>query len=444
LSRIVVVSNDRIGIKMAGPAIRYYHFAHELAKRFDVTLVVPTAPDTEIDFADVVVAPQLSYRRFKQLVRRSDALVAQQLSAPAMRALAGGETKIIYDLYDPLLIETLPLFAARDGRKRQKDWIHEHVMLHQLLALSTGDAFLCASDRQRDLWLGLLTALGRVNIESYTADPTLRRLIDVVPFGLDPAPPRATRSVLKGVVPGIRETDKVLLWGGGIWDWFDPLTVIRAVAQIAETRDDVKLFFLGRAHPNPTTPSMSMPVRALELAEELGVEGSAVFFNDSWVDYDDRVNYLLEADVGVSSHFESAETRFAFRTRLLDYFWAGLPTLTTEGDVLAELVEQRGLGRSLPPNDVSAWVEAIEWAVDDGSVRQTTAENLASVQEELAWPRLAARVADIAEAPRVGRAVRPRASRELWTLLDGGALAARGVIRNGYDVLRPFQRPSVP
>jgi glycosyltransferase involved in cell wall biosynthesis len=443
VSRIVVVSNDRIGTKMAGPAIRYYNFARELAERFDVTLIVPTEPDAKIDFADVLVSPQLSYRRFKQLVRRSDALVAQQLSARAMRVLAGGDTRIIYDLYDPLLIETLPLFAGR-RRRRQRNWMHQHVMLHQLLALSTGDAFLCASERQRDLWLGLLTALGRVNIDAYTADPTLRSLIDVVPFGLESEPPQPTRPVLKGVVPGIRETDTVLLWGGGIWDWFDPLTVIQAVAQIAETRDDVKLFFLGRTHPNPSLPSMSMPVRAQELAQELGVEGSTVFFNDAWVDYDDRANYLLEADIGVSAHFDSAETRFAFRTRLLDYFWAGLPTLTTEGDVLSELVVQRGIGRALPPGDVSAWVDAIESVVDDSSVGQTTAENLVSVREELAWPRLAARVADIAEAPRVGRAVRRRTGRELWTLLDGGALAARGVIRNGYDVLRPFQRPPVP
>jgi glycosyltransferase involved in cell wall biosynthesis len=404
---------------------------------------VPTEPDVKIDFAEVLISPQLSYRRFKQVVRRSDALVAQQLSARAMRVLAGGETKIIYDLYDPLLIETLPLFAGRRRRWLQ-NWVHQHVMLHQLLALSTGDAFLCASERQRDLWLGLLTALGRVNIDAYTADPTLRSLIDVVPFGLEPEPPRPTRPVLKGVVPGIRETDKVLLWGGGIWDWFDPLTVIRAVAQIAQKRDDVKLFFLGQAHPNPTTPLMSMPVRAHELARGLGVEGSTVFFNEGWVDYADRVNYLLEADIGVSAHFDSAETRFAFRTRLLDYFWAGLPTLTTEGDVLSELVVQREIGRALPPGDVPAWVEAIESVVDDRSARQSTAENLVSVRAELAWPRLAARVGDIAEAPRVGRAVRPRAGRELWTLLDGGALAARGAIRNGYDLLRPFQRPPVP
>ncbi|MBA2476756.1 MAG: hypothetical protein H0V40_12485, partial [Actinobacteria bacterium] len=38
--------------------------------------------------------------------------------------------------------------------------------------------------------------------------------------------------------------------------------------------------------------------------------------------------------VAVSAHFDDVETRFAFRTRLLDCLWAGLPVVTTRGDAL--------------------------------------------------------------------------------------------------------------
>ena len=54
-----------------------------------------------------------------------------------------------------------------------------------------------------------------------------------------------------------------------------------------------------------------------------------VFFNDGWVPYAERGAWLAEADIGVSAHFDDIETRFAFRTRLLDYLWAGLPIVTT-------------------------------------------------------------------------------------------------------------------
>jgi hypothetical protein len=93
---------------------------------------------------------------------------------------------------------------------------------------------------------------------------------------------------------------------------------------------------------------------------------------------------------------------------------------------------------------VTAWVEAIESIVDDPAAQQAIADNLVAVREELAWPRLAERVGDIAEAPRVGRVARPRAARDLWTLWHGGGLAARGAARNVFDALRPFQRPPVP
>ena len=41
---------------------------------------------------------------------------------------------------------------------------------------------------------------------------------------------------MKGAYPGIDKNDRVILWGGGIWEWFDPLTLIRAVHRINQER----------------------------------------------------------------------------------------------------------------------------------------------------------------------------------------------------------------
>ena len=48
-------------------------------------------------------------------------------------------------------------------------------------------------------------------------------------------------------------------------------------------------------------------------------------------------------------------TTKTFRTRLLDYIWAGLPMVVTRGDPLAELVDVQRLGIVVPPGDVTAW-----------------------------------------------------------------------------------------
>jgi glycosyltransferase involved in cell wall biosynthesis len=426
--RIVVVSNDHVGSSMAGPGIRYLNFARELRGDGDVTLVVPFQTDLEPDGYEVIVADVWDPALMTPLTDGADAVVAQRLPVPTMRRLARTRTRRIYDLYAPLHIENLALDALQ-GTDRQPAEAAELNRLADTVVLRTGDAFICASETQRDLWLGALMQSGRIDHERFTADPSLRGLIDVVPFGISAEPPAASDPVLKGVVPGIREDDRVLLWPGGIWNWFDPLTVIDAVAELSRRRDDIRLFFLGLRHPNPHVPEMRMAALATERAEELGLRDSVVFFHEGWIPYEQRAAYLLEADVGVSAHFDDLESRFAFRTRLLDCFWAGLPVVTTTGDVLGDLVERRGLGRSVPPRDVPAWVDALEALLGDEAAREQARRALADVREEFLWPRVVEPLRRLVQQPGAAiarrRTLGPGASWIEWRLRH--AVADRGV-----------------
>jgi glycosyltransferase involved in cell wall biosynthesis len=355
--------------------------------------------------------------------------------------------RVIYDLYDPFLIGNLTFHAGEDMSRRYRRVAFRAPTLLQEIALSTGTAFICASERQRDFWLGTLGALGRIEPEGAAADPGLRDLIDVVPFGLEPEPPQATRPVLKGVVPGIRETDKVLLWGGGVWNWFDPLTPIRAVHALSQERDDVKLYFLGVKHPNPGVHQTAMTAKAVQLAEELGLLDRFVFFNFGWVPYAERANYLLESDLGISSHPDTVEARFSFRTRLLDYFWSGLPTVSTEGDVLSDLVHERNLGRSVAVGDVDGWAGAVRELLDDDAERAAIRRNVEAVRAEFAWPTVVAPLARLASLPG-GRVepphpVAPMTYRYLGLALQSVAFR-EGLAGGAREVYRILRRPPVP
>jgi hypothetical protein len=66
------------------------------------------------------------------------------------------------------------------------------------------------------------------------------------------------------------------------------------------------------------------------------------------------VNLLAEADVGVTMHPVHIETRYSIRTRVLDYFWARLPVVITEGDITSEWIQEYGLGRVVPEKDPEA------------------------------------------------------------------------------------------
>jgi glycosyltransferase involved in cell wall biosynthesis len=445
--RVLLVSNDLIGATMAGPGIRYFHFARELARTHDVTLMVPEPVDISTEGFEVVQAQEHGGRAFRDYAQGFDVLVAQNLLPWTMRALAKAPVRVIYDLYDPFLVENLGLFADQSGSQRYQEAILRANTLAQEVALSTGDAFLCASERQRDHWLGMLGTLGRLTRREYARDPSLRRLIDIVPFGFPRDPPVKTRPVLKGVVPGIGEEDRVLLWGGGIWNWFDPETVIRAVAELAERRDDVKLYFLGVQHPSPEAEEMDKAGRSVELARELSVLDRSVFFNYGWVPYAERAGYLLEADLGVSAHYDNIETRFAFRTRILDYLWAGLPIVTTRGDVFAELVEQRGLGRAVDEGDVAGWGRAIEELLDDGAKHEAARRSIEAERTPFEWPnavRALERMVSGVEAPtRRPRRSAARVVRYAWLSMVA-AVIKRGLRGAFSRAITIVTRPRVP
>jgi glycosyltransferase involved in cell wall biosynthesis len=439
--RILVVSNDHVGSRMAGPGIRYLNFARELRHEGDVTLVVPFATDLEPNGFELVVANVWDPHAMDTLASGADCVVTQRLPVPTMRRLARTETRRIYDLYAPLHIENLAL-DVRQGEDRQPAAALELNRLTQEVALRTGDAFVCASETQRDLWLGALLQAGRIDLERFAGDPALRGLIDVVPFGIDPEPPHSAGRVLRGVLPGIGDDDRVLLWPGGIWNWFDPLTVIDAVAELARRRDDVRLVFLGLRHPNRFVPAMEMAREAVARAEGLGLRDRVVFFNEGWVPYEERGAYLLEADLGVSAHFDDLESRFAFRTRLLDCFWAGLPVVTTKGDVLGDLVDRRGLGRAVAPRDGRGWVDALDSLLSDEAAYERARAATASVRDDYLWPRAVEPLRRLVQGPgapvEYRRTVVTAASWINWRVRH--AVAQRGVVGAARRVARLAER----
>jgi hypothetical protein len=113
-----------------------------------------------------------------------------------------------------------------------------------------------------------------------------------------------------------------------------------------------------------------------------------VFFNDAWVPYAERQNFLLEANVGVSTHANTLETEFSFRTRILDYLWAELPILSTTGDYLSEMVDRQQLGITVAPRNVPQLKEAIVRLADDRAFVEQCKANIRNVRQPMRWSQV--------------------------------------------------------
>jgi glycosyltransferase involved in cell wall biosynthesis len=130
---------------------------------------------------------------------------------------------------------------------------------------------------------------------------------------------------------------------------------------------------LGMRHPNPQIPEMRMACELRAVSEQLGLTGSTVLFNEGWLPYDRWAAHLAGADVGVSTHLLHIETHFSFRTRVLDYLSAGLPTVLTEGDTLSAEIAAAGVGVAVPPGDPGAIAAALDAMLTTPPSRQDVA-----------------------------------------------------------------------
>jgi GT2 family glycosyltransferase/glycosyltransferase involved in cell wall biosynthesis len=399
---VLLVTHESLRTNMSGPAIRVLEMARALSRTARVTVCAPSPLDVRDDRVALVPFDPSRPTALKAQAETADAVIVQGFALTSYPFLTALVCPIVADLYCPFTIEHLEQHRASGVPASASLEAEAAAILDvQTTQLRHADYFICASERQRDFWIGNLHTAGRVNPRTVARDGDLRSLIDVVPFGLPSeelavAADRARSSrtsrglsaaVMKGVHPSIRATDRVLLWGGSLLDWQDPETLVAAVARLASTRDDVKLFFMGVKHPNPQVTPMAVVARSRRLAESLGVAGTHVIFND-WVPYEERALYLTEADLGVSTHHAHLETRYAFRTRMLDYLWARLPIVCTEGDYFADLVRQRGLGRTVAPGDPDALAAAITEMLDSVAARDQARVALADVANTMTWDRV--------------------------------------------------------
>jgi hypothetical protein len=411
---------EPLGERLAGPAIRALELARAVARSGAVGRVRLVSlsrcdrRDAEVELS--AVGPDLL-----DLARDSGVVVLQGDVLNRVPGLAGLDVPIVVDAYDPFHLEQLEQtrgLAEADRLRIVRDCVR--ALNDQL---GRADLVLCASQRQRSLWLGHLAAVGRVNPLTY-ASPDLSALLAVVPFGTS-APDRTAvpdrGAVVGAAVPGLVPDDVLLVWGGGIYPWFDTDVLLDAMDRLAVTHPRVKLLFMGTRHP--LRPDAESPeVAALRTrAAASGLLDRTVFLHPGWVPYDERHAWLGGADVGVSTHHPHLETEFSYRTRVVDYLAAGLPVVTTDGDAMADLVRATGSGVVVPPHDPEALAGALAGLADDAVARRDRSDRAAAAAADLAWDRVAAPLVEFCRAPRrAPDLVAPAATRALLEVSRGG------------------------
>ena len=368
--KIAVISPEPLGARMSGIGIRMLELARVLARRHEVRLGV-----MEADPGFNPGLPIFHYKKETVAEHVSDCAAVLVQGEPANYLLSqkfGGA--VIVDLYDPFMVEALSYDAAA----------HRFAKASTDIQLQKGDYFLCAHEAQRHFYTGCFYAMGRLSPEAYQKDPELESLIGIVPFGVPGVPPALDGSTPLRSRLRLRPEAKLLFFGT-FYDWYDT-DLLQAVLE--DMLRDTDVHFAAVAHLRSSTTPQKKYAAFRAWAEQKSVLGSQVHILD-WIPYEERLAAYRDCTAGMNLYAPSLETSLSFRTRILDFLYAGLPVAAVRGGGLDRAFEgQPGLHLCAPdPADVTRVLRPLLDHPADAAERGRLST---AARERFSWEKTAA------------------------------------------------------
>lgn len=377
--RTLVVIQGGIGAKVTGPEIRGWAVARGLAEHHAVTVAIDDPGSGARDGLPLISNGR---RALVQAARRHDAVVATALPPYLLAALRNSGTVTVSDQYDPVWLETAVLHQDPATIRL----LRAQRMMRQA-QIRFADVISVASEAQRTLVMDELRTIGGTR-------QTPPHVV-IVPFGVPEPPPCPERRPLRNAFPAIGADDPLVLWWGKVWRWFDAGSAILAFARVVERCPRARLVISAGKSPTAAFDASDHTEAARELSRELGLLDRNIFFLDEWTPYDRRHEYLMDADVGLTLHANTAEAPFAARARYMDYLWSALPCVLGTGDETAAAFAEAGFASLVEPADVEGAAHALLRLLEDRGARERAREAGLRLAGHYRWSTIMERLARV-------------------------------------------------
>jgi glycosyltransferase involved in cell wall biosynthesis len=376
MTRALLVCPEPLGHgQPAGVGIRFLEIARVL--RDDGHHVILLSPDAGT--IDGCRGDYINPHTLLALSEASDVAVVQGHVANAF-FMQAAPIPCVVDLYDPYVIENLHYYAERGPEV----FNHDHLTLTS--SLQHGDFFLCASEAQRLFYLGALLAAGRLHPIAFEASPHLDSLLRIAPFGVQP--PRAVAQ---------RDLDAPAILFGGIYDWYDPILAIDAIAIARKSIPGITLTFT--THPNPDITPQGKLAEAVAHVKQNRYADFIHF--TPWVAYDERAEFFDAFALALLTFRPSIETDLSMRTRVYDYLWCGLPIVTSSASGTDEILERYDAGSIVRSDSADAFANELLAILRDRERYERMTRGSRNFVREHQWTDTLQPLREFVRAPRV-------------------------------------------
>lgn len=366
LSDVDVIGND----KTSSMAIRQIFLANRLSNNFNVTLASTFGKPGKKKVSNFKVISGIGSLNF--IKNNFDVVIiglaTNKDSIYYKFAKQNFNVFTIIDTYYAIIFEKLTTIEdTTAGRNTFNQKIKVVVGI-----INKGDHFICASPQLRIYLLGILSSLGKVNSTNFK-----QQFISVFPTIIDTNFKKHRTLKLRGNI--LKKDDKIILWFGGIYPWFDPTPLISAMPIITKNIPNAKLLMLGAKHPS--TQYDDYFNEAVSQAKKTGLYNKNIIFLD-WVNEIQSSVYASQVDLNVILAKKSLEDEFAFRTRILVPVLLGIPTITNGQDYISQLIAKNDAGLITNGNSKTLAVQITD-ILNDKQLILRMKKNTKKVKNEL-------------------------------------------------------------
>lgn len=382
---IIFTGLVKIDSNLVGTAIIYLKILSLLVKNgYDVNIVVPEEVDLPA-LKKKIGVNIYSEKNNKELIDSADLLVfgAYPPISPLLYAYHKKKTILIY-LWSIAPIGSLEFKDFADEKKQNR--LHRYITASYNLSLLLSDKIFCRDNKTKDLIVGSLISLGRINLNFYKVSKNFSTLVEEAPFGIEAVEPEHKRNIYRNNISGIDKKDFLLIWNGGIWNWNDAVSLIKAM-NVLKKYKDIKLIFQGYKHPSKWQKLSKEANSAIQLSSQFNLTNRNVFFIKDWLPYKERANYLVECDAGIITSPNIAEANYFLKTRIYDYLWGNLPVILNDSEAFAPIISRNSLGLLARTGDYKDLASKIFDLYRDKYLRRRIKINIIKFKKEIQWKK---------------------------------------------------------
>lgn len=359
--RVLVPVYERLDGPMSSLGSRRLEIGCAMARHCDVTFA-STAATTAFTIRDLPVLPVSGSRQLRRLLDDHEFLYTLSIFPKHAFHIARSGIKVILDLYAPVAFECLEAYPEMP--ERLLDRIHRQKIWWAAQQMRMADVLVVTNSRQADFWIGVANQLELLNARRIRTDPSLTDFIIEMPLAVPPGSPEPAGTPLRDRL-NLAPDDFIFLWTSKFLAWQDPAVLLRAMQLVRDRDPRIKVVFLGVGGSTAEGKASWLDASALrtretrQLATDLGLTGTNVFFVDERINYQDLGAYYRDCNAAVAAYPDSLETRMCLATRLTDYIWADLPLAIAGGPLQKHFVEGQGIGYCSPPGAATDLAENI-------------------------------------------------------------------------------------